>query len=72
MKKENNCKDCKKRKAIIEFSDNPYLTLTHGYGGINICRQCYIKRIEDGIEDCQNNLQKQKKLLKAELNKEVK
>ena len=56
------CVDCKKRKGIVNFC-NSVLGHTHGFG-IQICRQCYIKRIEKGIKNSQKNLKEQKKLLK--------
>lgn len=58
------CEDCKKRKAVVEYSDEPIFALSHGWGVTSICRQCYIKRIEKGMKSLQENLEKQKELLK--------
>ena len=63
MGKNIICKDCKKRKAVVKYSDEPVFAMTHGWGVTNICRQCYIKRIEDGIKQSKENLNKQKRLL---------
>jgi hypothetical protein len=63
-KKERNCEDCKKRKAIIEFSNEPFLAISHGWGITYLCRECYIKRVEKHLKDVQENLGKQKLLLK--------
>jgi hypothetical protein len=57
------CKDCGKREYKITFSEEPTYSLTHGYGGIQLCRQCYINRIEEAIKSIQENLENQKKLL---------
>ena len=59
------CEDCKKRKAIIMFSEEPLLSLTHGLAVKNICRQCYIKRIENEIKLFKENLKKQKNLIRT-------
>jgi len=63
---KNKCNDCKKRKGIIEFSDNPYMALTHGWKTIMICRKCYIKRIEEHLTDIKKHLLNQKKYLMVE------
>jgi len=60
------CQDCKQRPSKVTFSNEPTFAFTHG-GGIRICRQCYIKRIEDSIKDIQTNLKQQKDLLRKEL-----
>lgn len=61
----NKCKDCKEREGIVDFCEGGAIGYTHGFK-IKICRQCYIKRIEVGLKDVQNNLKKQKKLLAEE------
>lgn len=66
MKVKLKCEDCGEREGIINFSDNPFMSLTHGWASKNICRQCYIKRIEKGLKDTKDNLEEQKKLLKKE------
>jgi hypothetical protein len=60
------CEDCKKEKATITFSDEPESALIRGYGSLEICRRCYIKRIEKGLKKVQENLIKQKELLSKE------
>lgn len=60
------CEVCKKRKAKIKYSDEPTLALTHGFGTLNLCRECFIKKIEKHIENCKKQLKEQKKLLKQE------
>jgi len=69
MKKELpiKCEDCKKEIAKIKFSSDPLMSLTHGWGMINLCRACYIKRIKKQIKICQDNLNYQLKLLKKEI-----
>jgi len=62
--KKVKCKDCKIREGIIYYSSEPMLTLTHGWGGVYICRQCFIKRIKIHIEDCKKQLKEQQILLK--------
>lgn len=66
-KKPTKCEDCKKRKGIIYYSSEPFMTLTHGWGGIYICRQCFIKRIENHLKDCKKQLKEQKALLRKEI-----
>jgi hypothetical protein len=60
------CEDCKKRESVLTYSAEPMLTLTHGWGGRHICRQCLIKRIKSHIKDCQKQLQDEMELLKNE------
>jgi len=57
------CEDCKKRKAIISFSNEPMLSITHGWGMKQICRQCFIKRIQEHIAECIVQLKDEVKLL---------
>jgi len=65
-KKLPMCEDCKKEIAKVNFSNNPLMSLTHGWSTINLCRVCYIERIERNMKDCQDNLNDQLKLLKKE------
>lgn len=58
-----NCEICKKRKAVIRFSEEPVFAMTHGVGVTNMCRQCYLKELEDTKSDLEENIQIQKKLL---------
>ena len=58
------CLDCKKRKAILKYADS-VMDSAHGFV-IDLCRQCYIKRVEKYLENCKKNLKEQKKLLKEE------
>ena len=60
------CEDCKKRKAVLTYADEPFMAITHGWGKVELCRQCVIKRIENHIKDCKENLKEQKKLLHKE------
>ena len=55
------CEDCKKRKATIKFSNEPMLALTHGWGTIDICKPCYIIRIENHVKECKQQLKELKK-----------
>jgi len=61
------CEDCKKREAVLTFSNEPMFAMTHGWGKIEICRQCLIKRIVEHIEQCKRQLKKEKRLLKKEI-----
>lgn len=58
------CSDCKEREGIVKFCEGA-LAHSHGFTR-NICRQCYIKRIEAGVKQAQDNLKKQKRLLAME------
>lgn len=58
------CEDCKEREGIVEFCES-ITDYTHGFKK-NICRQCYIKRIETKLKDINQNLKEQKKLLAEE------
>ena len=60
------CEDCGKREANIKFSNEPFLAMSHGWGIINICRQCLIKRVERHIKDCMKQLKEEKAKLKNE------
>ena len=60
------CHDCGKKEYKIRFAEEPVFALTHGFGTILLCRQCYINRIEEGIKVMQANLEKEKKLLVKE------
>lgn len=69
MEKNNKkvmCGECGLREANIEFSREPTLSLSHGFGIQNICRQCYIEKIEKELGIINENLKEQKKLLKEE------
>jgi len=70
MVNEKICEDCKKNKAVLQYSDEPLLTLTHGWGGRWICRPCFIKRIEKHIVDCRKQLKEEKAKLRKEKWKE--
>jgi len=59
------CQDCEKRKGIIKFSEEPVFAMTHGFGTMVICRQCYIKRIESELRRIRKNLKHQKELLNS-------
>ncbi len=59
------CQDCKQREGIIEFADS-VMSITHGFTK-HICRQCYIKIIEEAKKDVDKNLIEQKELLEKEL-----
>ncbi len=50
------CADCKKREAILKFSKEPSYALSHGFGIINLCRPCYIVRLEKILEEIQKNI----------------
>jgi hypothetical protein len=63
------CSDCKKRKAKITYSSEPIMALTHGWGKIEICRQCFIKRIKTHIEECNKQLRDEIRLLEKEKRK---
>ncbi len=67
-KKEDKimCEGCLVREAKVEFAREPTFALTHGFGIQNICRQCFIEKIEDEIEKINENLKKQKDLLEKE------
>jgi len=58
------CEICKKRKAVITYSNEPMLAITHGWGKQEICRQCFIEKIEKHIIDCKKQLKEQQELLK--------
>lgn len=58
------CLYCKKREAKINYSD--VFAITHGFGATPLCRQCYIKKIEETIKKLQENLKEQKKILRKE------
>lgn len=60
------CEVCKKREAVITYSDEPMMAISHGWGKQEICRECYIKKIEEEIKDCKENLKEQRKLLLKE------
>ena len=64
------CQDCKQRPFKVKFSEEPVFAMTHGFDGTKICRQCYIKRIEEELIVIQTNLKQQKDLLRKELFKE--
>lgn len=63
------CEDCKKRKAVLTYSSEPFLTISHGWGGTELCRQCFIARINRHIVDCKKQLKEQLELLEKEKNK---
>ena len=50
------CEICKKNKATIDFSPEPMLSLTHGWGSQHICERCLmIKNLDMAkrcVEDC--------------------
>lgn len=59
------CQDCKTRKGVIIFCEST-LHYSHGFEE-HICRQCYIKRMEETINGCKKQILEQKKLIKKEL-----
>jgi hypothetical protein len=67
MRKMVKCEICKKRESVLTYSSEPMLTLTHGWGGQELCRQCFINKIKNHIKDCEKQLKEQEELLKNEL-----
>lgn len=59
------CELCNKRKGIIRYSDEPVFAMTHGFAVTTICRQCYIIKLEAAKKGIEENIQKQKRLLKT-------
>lgn len=57
---ECEMENCTHNATIINYSRTPYFTLTHGFGGMNICMCCYVKEIENGLKILQKNYNKQK------------
>jgi hypothetical protein len=55
------CEDCKKRESKVIFC-NSVLDFSHGFQ-INLCRECFIEKIEKELKAIQSNLILQKKLL---------
>jgi len=55
------CEKCKKRESKVIFC-NDTLAFAHGFQQ-NLCRECYIEKIEKELKGIQENLIKQKKLL---------
>ena len=64
--KHEICEECKKRKAVLEWTRDEMNTLRTGFGKINSCRECYIGNIKKHIKDCKENLKEQEKLLETE------
>lgn len=60
------CQICKKREAKLTYALEPFLAFSHGWGKQEICRQCYITKIEYHIIDCQKQLKEEKLILKKE------
>ena len=60
------CQICKKREGKLEFT-NSTMDYIHGFTQM-ICRQCFVKMIEEEYKKIGKNLIKQKTLLKLELN----
>lgn len=50
------------RKAVIKYSDEPTFALTHNFGILHICRQCFIKKIQKHMKNCREQLREQKRL----------
>jgi hypothetical protein len=63
MKPKIMCQDCGKREYKVTFSDEPIYSMTHGYGGIQLCRECFIERIMEAKKKIDENLEYQKKML---------
>lgn len=59
------CKDCQKRKARVRYSDEPIYALTHGFGITNICRQCYIARMQSALKGLKKGIKEQRELIKS-------
>ena len=59
------CEDCKKRESVLTYYDDA-LAYSHGWGKIELCRQCFIKRIEKHIIKCKKQLKEEKELFKKE------
>ena len=65
MIKENIiCHKCGERKAVVQYSES-ILEWNH-FGATPLCRQCYIKKIENELKQIQSNLNIQRKLLANE------
>jgi ribosomal protein L40E len=60
------CQICKKREANLTYSAEPLFALSHGWGKQEICRQCFIAKIEKHITECQKQLKEEKLILKKE------
>jgi hypothetical protein len=61
------CRRCNKREGVINYAAS-IMDFTHGFSE-HICRQCYIKILENTFNNAKKELNKQKKLLKKDGNK---
>jgi len=52
------CDDCKTHKATIPFA-NSTMDFVHGFA-LNICRCCYLKRVETAYNETRENYEKLK------------
>jgi len=53
------CKDCGK-KAEVKFNPDGVMAEVHGWGTVDLCKPCFIKRIERHIKDCQDQIKEMK------------
>lgn len=60
------CEDCRAMPSVINYSDEPIFSLTHGWGIIYLCRACFIKRMEKHLEQTKKGIEEQKRLLAKE------
>jgi len=60
------CEICKRREAVITYADEPFMAISHGFGKQEICRECFIYKIENHIEDCKKQIKLEKDLLLKE------
>lgn len=64
------CSRCKQREANITYSSD-YMSYVHGFIS-SICRQCYIKQLENTIKTAEQEMIKQlEELKKEEKNKKI-
>lgn len=64
IKKLDKCFKCKKRKARVNFSRS-IMDFTHGFT-TKICRQCYIKELEETNKINNKMIKEQKEDIKNE------
>lgn len=66
IKPGTRCQRCKKRPAKMLFNGNGALGISHSWSLERICRQCCVEEFRKTIENCEEGIKHQTKLIERE------
>lgn len=66
IKPGTKCKRCRKRPARVLYNGNGALGISHAWSLERICRQCFVKEMEETIKNCTEGIKRELELIEKE------